>query len=77
MIVHTIEPASDGLSVEEVDKLFSTAFEQSRAMKDVDELEVNCLTRELTTAEVAAVLEKLERLPSAVLSGHGSQFKEQ
>jgi transposase InsO family protein len=35
------------------------------------------LTRELTAAEVTAVLEKQERLPLAVLSDHGSQFKEQ
>ena len=32
---------------------------------------------ELTTAEVTAVLEKQERLPKAILSDHGSQFKEQ
>jgi len=32
---------------------------------------------ELTTAETVAVLEKQNRLPKAILSGHGSQFKEQ
>jgi hypothetical protein len=32
-------------------------------LKVVDELVVNGLTRELTVAEVAAVLEKQERLP--------------
>jgi transposase InsO family protein len=32
---------------------------------------------ELTTAEVTAVLEKQQRLPKAILSDHGSQFKEQ
>jgi IS30 family transposase len=31
---------------------------------------------ELTTAEVTAVLEKQEKLPKAILSNHGSQFKE-
>ena len=58
--VQQIEPAKDAMRMEELVKLklFSTAFEQSRALKDVDELGVNCLTRELTTAEVTAVLEK-------------------
>jgi IS30 family transposase len=32
---------------------------------------------ELTTAEVTAVLESQKRLPKAILSDHGSQFKEQ
>jgi IS30 family transposase len=32
---------------------------------------------ELTTAETTAVLEKQKRLPEAILSDHGSQFKEQ
>jgi len=32
---------------------------------------------ELTTAEVTAVLQKQKRLPKAILSDHGSQFKEQ
>lgn len=32
---------------------------------------------ELTTAGTAAVLEKLGRLPKAILSDHGAQFKEQ
>lgn len=32
---------------------------------------------ELTTAETVAVLEKQKRLPNAILSDHGSQFKEQ
>jgi IS30 family transposase len=32
---------------------------------------------ELTTAEVTAVLEKQKRLPKAILSDHGPQFKEQ
>src|SRR4030066_2021732 len=33
--------------------------------------------RELTTAETTAALEKQKRLPKAILSDHGSQFKEQ
>ncbi|HEX9862743.1 MAG TPA: DDE-type integrase/transposase/recombinase [Candidatus Bathyarchaeia archaeon] len=33
--------------------------------------------RELTTAQTVAVLEKQKRLPKAILSDHGSQFKEQ
>ena len=32
---------------------------------------------ELTTAETVAVLERQKRLPKAILSDHGSQFKEQ
>ena len=32
---------------------------------------------ELTTAETVAVLEQQKRLPKAILSDHGSQFKEQ
>jgi transposase InsO family protein len=32
---------------------------------------------ELTTAETVSILEKQKRLPKAVLSDHGSQFKEQ
>jgi IS30 family transposase len=32
---------------------------------------------ELTTAEVTAVLERQQKLPKAILSDHGSQFKEQ
>ena len=32
---------------------------------------------ELTTAETVAVLERLKRLPKAILSDHGPQFKEQ
>jgi IS30 family transposase len=32
---------------------------------------------ELTTAQTTAVLEKQKRLPKAILSDHGSQFKEQ
>ena len=32
---------------------------------------------QLTTAETVAVLEKLGRVPKAILSDHGSQFKEQ
>jgi IS30 family transposase len=32
---------------------------------------------ELTTAETVAVLERVGRLPKAILSDHGSQFKEQ
>jgi hypothetical protein len=33
--------------------------------------------RELSTAETVAVLEKVGRLPKAILSDHGQQFKEQ
>ena len=49
--------------MEEVVRLFSTAFEQVCALKVVDELVVNSLTRELTAAEITAVLEEQERLP--------------
>ena len=37
----------------------------------VDGFVVNCLTRELTAAEVTAVLEEQEKLSKAALSGHG------
>ena len=46
----------------EVVRLFSTAFEQTCALKVIDGFVVNCLTRELTAAEVTAVLEEQERL---------------
>ncbi len=36
--MYTIEPASDALSMAEIVKLFSTAFEQICAMKEVDKL---------------------------------------
>ena len=36
--VQQIEPAKDAMRMEEVDKLFSTAFEQTCALKVVDEL---------------------------------------
>ena len=37
-IVHTIESASDALSMEEVVKLFSTAFKQICGLTEVDKL---------------------------------------
>ena len=37
-IVHTIEPASDALSMEEVVRLFSTAFKQICGLTEVDKL---------------------------------------
>ena len=40
----TIEPAQNALSVEEVVKLFSRAFEQTCALKVIDKLVVNSLT---------------------------------
>jgi hypothetical protein len=46
----------------EVVRLFSTAFEQTCALKVIDGFVVNCLTSELKAAEVTAVLERLERL---------------
>jgi hypothetical protein len=49
--------------MEEFVGLFSGAFEQACALKVIDGFAVNCLTRELTAAEVTAVLEELERLP--------------
>ena len=61
--VITIEPSADASSVKEAVRLFRTAFEQTCALKVIDGFVVNCLTRELTAAEVTAVLEKQERLP--------------
>ena len=63
--------------MEEVVGLFSTAFEQACALKVVDGFVVNCLTRELMSAEVAAALEKQKRLLKAVPSDYGGKFKEQ
>ena len=60
--VETIEQSVDALSMEEVVKLFSTAFEQTCALKVVDRFVVNSLTHELKAAEVTAILERLERL---------------
>jgi hypothetical protein len=48
--VQQIEPAKDAMRMEEVVKLFSTAFAQVCALKVVDKLVVNSLTHELTTA---------------------------
>ena len=48
--------------MEEVVGLFRTTFEQTCALKVVDGFVVNCLTRELTAAEVTAVLDEQERL---------------
>jgi len=48
--------------MEEVVGLFSGAFEQACALKVVDGFVVNCLTHELMSAEVTAVLEEQERL---------------
>jgi hypothetical protein len=39
--VHTIEPAQEALSLEEVVGLFSTAFEQICALKEVQRLGIN------------------------------------
>ena len=75
--VQQIEPAKDTMRMEEVIKLFSTAFGQICALKEVNKLVVSSLTHELTTAETAVPLEKQERLPKAVLSHHGGQFKGQ
>jgi hypothetical protein len=60
--VITIERAQNVLTIERVVELFSTAFEQTCTLKVIDKLVVNCLTRELTAAEVMAVLEEQERL---------------
>jgi hypothetical protein len=51
--------------------------EDASSIKEVDGFVVNGLTHELTAAEVTAVLGEQERLPWAVLSDHGGQFKEQ
>jgi hypothetical protein len=48
--------------MEELVKLFSAAFGHVCALKVIDGFVVNCLTPELTSAEVRAVFEKLERL---------------
>jgi len=43
----------------------------------VNRLVVNSLIHDLTAADVTAFLEKQKRLSKAILSDHGSQFKEQ
>jgi hypothetical protein len=43
----------------------------------VDGFVVNCLTHELTAAEVTAALEKQKRLSKTVPSDYGGKFKEQ
>ena len=63
--------------MEEVVKLFSMVFGQISALKVVDRFVLSSLTHELTMAETTVPLEKQKRLPWAVLSGHGGQFKEQ
>ena len=75
--VITIERAQNVLTIERVVELFSTAFEQTCTLKVIDKLVVNCLTRELTAAEVTAALEKQKRLSKAVPSDYGGKFKEQ
>jgi len=44
-------------------------------MEEVDKLVLSSLTHELTMAETTVQLEKQKRLPNAILSGHGGQFK--
>jgi hypothetical protein len=53
--VQQIEPAEDATRMEEVVKLFSTAFERVCALRVVDRFVVNSLTHELMAAEVTAV----------------------
>jgi hypothetical protein len=45
-------------------------------MEEVDKLMLRSLTHELTTAETKVPLGKQKRLPDAILSDRGSQFKE-
>jgi hypothetical protein len=75
--VQQIEPAKDAMCMEEVDELFRTAFGHVCALKVIDGFVVNCLTHELTAAEVTAALEKQKRLSKAVPSDYGGKFKEQ
>jgi hypothetical protein len=75
--VQQIELAKDAMRVEEVVKLFSAAFEQACALKEVDKPVLGSLTQELTITEMTVQLEKQKRLPKAVLSDHDGQFKEQ
>jgi hypothetical protein len=49
--------------VEEVVGLFSMAFGQTRALKEVDKLVLSSLARELTMAETTVPWAKQERLP--------------
>jgi len=61
--VQQIEPAKDAMRMEEVVKLFSTAFGQICALKEVDKLVLSSLARELTMAETTVPWAKQERLP--------------
>ena len=65
------------MRMEELVKLFSTAFGQICALKEVDKLVLSSLTQELTITEMTVPLEKQKGLPKAVLSDHDGQFKEQ
>ena len=61
--------------MEEVVKLFSMVFGQISALKVVDKFVLSSLTNELTMAETTVQLEKQKRLPNAILSDHGGQFR--
>ena len=63
------------MRMEEAVKLFSMVFGQISALKVVDRFVLSSLTHELTMAETTVQLGKQKRLPKAVLSDHGGQFK--
>ena len=75
--VITIERAQNVLTIERVVELFSTAFEQICALKEVDKFVLSSLTQELAITEMTVQLEKQKGLPDAFLFDHGGQFKEQ
>jgi hypothetical protein len=56
--VITIEPAQNALTMEQVVKLFTTAFEQICALEAVNRFVVSSLTHELTSAEVMTVFHR-------------------
>jgi hypothetical protein len=59
--VITIEPAQNALTMEQVVKLFTTAFEQICALEAVNRFVVNSLTHELTSAEVTTIFQRTNK----------------
>ena len=75
--VITIERAQNVLTIEWVVELFSMAFEQICALKEVDKLVLSSLTKSLRRLKRRPCGRSRRELPKDILSDHGSQFKEQ
>ena len=75
--VITIERAQNVLTIERVVELFSAACGQICALKEVDKLVLNSLTKSLRRLKRRPCGRSRRELPKDILSDHGSQFKEQ